>query len=170
MGDISLNIFDDRLEIHNIGRLYGGLTIDQLSKTHPSRRRNEKIAQVFYVRELIDRWGSGTQRILEWCKQEGLPTPEFAETDGFVVRFFFKQSIAPAKIPNEIINDLNLREKEILEIITKAEEGISSKDILNKIANPPSSRTIQYDLTKLKSLNLINCKGKGRRTIWIIKR
>lgn len=46
-GDIGLFIFNDFLEIHNPGHLYGGLTIKQLTHCHPSRRRNEKIAQVF---------------------------------------------------------------------------------------------------------------------------
>jgi ATP-dependent DNA helicase RecG len=47
-GDISLIIFNEYLEIHNIGHLYGDLTVEQLSHKHPSRRRNERIAQVFF--------------------------------------------------------------------------------------------------------------------------
>ncbi len=57
---VGLAIFDDRLEVWSWGRLPGDLTPEKLRIDHPSVRRNELIAEVFYRRGHIERWGRGT--------------------------------------------------------------------------------------------------------------
>lgn len=173
-GDISLIIFNDRLEIHNIGHLYGDLTIEQLSQSHPSRRRNEKIAQVFYTRGLIDRWGGGTRRILRLCREKNLAAPQFAEvTDGFLVQFFFKESIGPyPKTTSLVVNngpllDIPQRELHILQILA-AENHLPSKKIADRLNTTVASRTIRDNLAHLKSIGLIDFTGVGRGTKWFL--
>jgi len=166
-GDISLLIFNNKLEIHNIGHLYGGLSIEQLSQKHPSRRRNERIAQVFFTRKLIDRWGGGTSRILRLCAEHGLPTPIFAEeTDGFVVRFFFKEPIGSN---NPVKHNLHLkeRENEVLQILAK-HKAMSLRMILEQLENPPASRTLGDDLANLKHLGLVDSNGIGKGAKWFL--
>ena len=51
---------------------------------HASRLRNPIIAQVFYLRGMIERWGRGTQKIVELCVKAGHPEPEFGEQAGSV--------------------------------------------------------------------------------------
>lgn len=170
-GDISLIIFNDYLEIHNVGHLYGGLTIDQLSHKHPSRRRNERIAQVFFARKLIDRWGGGTGRILRLCAEQSLPTPSFSEeTDGFVVRFFFKEPIGSTTyklVAPTSSMPLNNREMEILQILVKGDH-LSLREIVGRLKSPPASRTVGDNLAHLKEINLIDSDGKGRGAKWFI--
>jgi ATP-dependent DNA helicase RecG len=43
------------------------------------------IAEVFYRRELIERWGSGTQKIVELCLRAGHSGRDFLENGGAVV-------------------------------------------------------------------------------------
>lgn len=173
-GDISLIIFNDRLELHNIGHLYGELTIEQLSQKHPSRRRNEKIAQVFYTRGLIDRWGGGTRRILRLCREKNLPVPQFSEaTDGFLVQFFFKEPIGPyqkenaVETNNNLIMDLPARETQILQILA-AEDNLSLKKIADRLNATVASRTIRDNLAHLKSLGLVDVIGIGRGAKWFL--
>jgi ATP-dependent DNA helicase RecG len=45
---------------------------------------------VFYLRGLIERWGRGTQKIVELCVQAGHPEPEFEERTGEVVVRFIR--------------------------------------------------------------------------------
>ncbi|TDI48237.1 MAG: hypothetical protein E2P02_01425 [Acidobacteria bacterium] len=53
---------------------------EDLRREHPSRLRNPLIADVFYRRGLIGRWGCGTQKIVELCVRAGHPEPEFGGT------------------------------------------------------------------------------------------
>ncbi|OGT35676.1 MAG: hypothetical protein A3F11_07155 [Gammaproteobacteria bacterium RIFCSPHIGHO2_12_FULL_37_14] len=167
-GDIALMIFNDALEIHNVGHLYGGLTIDQLSVRHPSRRRNERISQVFYGRGLIERWGGGTRRILKLCLDENLPEPAFSEeTDGFLVRFTFKEPIgATLHEPSTLPHGLKEREVEILKILGESAQPLSIREIAQRLQNPPADRTLQDNFMHLKTLGLVTLEGIKRSAKW----
>ncbi len=85
---ISLAIFDDRLELWNEGGLPFGLEPEALKVEHASRPRNLLIADVFFRRGLIERWGRGTQVIVEECQRAGCPEPNYSLKGGcFVVTF-----------------------------------------------------------------------------------
>ena len=170
-GDISIIIFNDYLEIHNVGHLYGGLTVEQLSQRHPSRRRNERIAQIFFARGLIDRWGGGTRRIFRLCAEQELPTPIFAEDcDGFLVKFIFKEPIGSQKnvVQEKIAIELTLRQRQLLDILTD-HRRLTFKQIIGFLKNPSSERTIRNDLSELRKKELIVSEGFGRAAIWYIK-
>lgn len=169
-GDIAILIFNNFLEIHNVGHLYGGLTVEQLSQRHPSRRRNERIAQVFFARKLIDRWGGGTRRILKLCADVGLPKPEFAEeSDGFAIRFFFKEPIGPVAIKKEAFPayNLNERQNEILQVLATT-DSLPLRGILERLTDPPAARTVGDDLADLKLKGLVDSEGMGRGAKWYL--
>jgi ATP-dependent DNA helicase RecG len=101
--DSSLAIFDDRLELWNSGSLLKRLTIEDLRHTHESVLRNRLIANVFYVRGLIEKWGIGTNKMIDLCRQEGIPEPEFmARSGGLAVIFKFKEPVGTT--PRSIVN------------------------------------------------------------------
>ncbi|RLB79092.1 MAG: hypothetical protein DRH15_09425 [Deltaproteobacteria bacterium] len=113
-GAVSLAIFDDRLEIWSDGTLPFGLKPEDLKRDHASRPRNPIIAQVFYLRGMIERWGRGTQKIVELCVKAGHPEPEFGEQAGSVwVRFLPSGYIAP----HRVAHDLTERQREILQTL-----------------------------------------------------
>ncbi|MHB8767287.1 MAG: ATP-binding protein [Deferrisomatales bacterium] len=58
-GAVSLALYDDRLEIWSDGTLPFGLRPEDLKRDHASRPRNPLIAEVFYRRGLVERWGRG---------------------------------------------------------------------------------------------------------------
>ena len=139
------------MEIHNIGHLYGGLTIEQLSSKHPSRRRNERIAQVFHARKLIDRFGV--------CAEQNLPTPIFSEdNDGFLVKFFFKNSIGPHKESTFIAPELTERQRKILKCLGTY-GALTTKELHGKLTNPPSERWLRDELNGLSLLGLVLSEG-----------
>jgi ATP-dependent DNA helicase RecG len=53
-----------------------GSGVEDLKQDHASRPRNPLIAKAFYMRGLVERWGRGTQRIVELCVGAGHPEPE----------------------------------------------------------------------------------------------
>ncbi|MFA5141245.1 MAG: ATP-binding protein [Elusimicrobiota bacterium] len=85
---VSLAVFDDRVEVWSPGTLPAGITPELLSQEHPSVQRNPIIAEVFHRAGLIEKWGRGTNRVIEQCRQHGIPPPKFLEAAGAtVVRF-----------------------------------------------------------------------------------
>jgi ATP-dependent DNA helicase RecG len=87
-GAISLAIFDDRVEVWSAGTYPTGITPDKLSKSHQSVQRNPIIADIFHRAGLIEKWGRGTNRVIEMCQQAGIATPKFEEITGAAVVTF----------------------------------------------------------------------------------
>ena len=84
--DIQIKIFEDHLRVWNPGRLPFDMPMSLLmDPDHSSRPRNRIIAQVFYDMKLIERYGSGIDRIAAACRDNGNALPEWKEEpDGFV--------------------------------------------------------------------------------------
>ena len=78
-GAVSLAIFDNRVEIWSAGTYPAGITPEMLTRDHPSVQRNPIIADVFYRAGLIERWGRGTNRVIEMCRTANVRPPEFQE-------------------------------------------------------------------------------------------
>jgi len=163
---VSLAIYDDRLEIWSDGTLPFGLKPEDLKREHSSRPRNPLIANVFYLRGVIERWGRGTQRIVELCVKAGHPEPEFGEQAGSVwVRFLPSGYIAP----HRVAHDLTDRQREILHILSKR-QSLPLREIRAAMDSPPSDRRLREELLHLKKLNLVTSSGHGRGASWALRR
>ena len=87
--DIQIKIFENILQVWSPGFLPYNVTVeDLLNPQHASKPRNKLIAQVFYDIGLIERYGSGIDRILEACQNAGLSQPVLENfSGGFRVKF-----------------------------------------------------------------------------------
>ena len=65
---------------------------EKLAQSHESKPWNPIIAGVFYRAGIIERWGTGTLNILDWCAENGNPAPAWAEQAGSVVLTFVPQT------------------------------------------------------------------------------
>ncbi|GMV94367.1 MAG: ATP-dependent DNA helicase RecG [Candidatus Hydrogenedentota bacterium] len=83
-GAVAVAMYDDHLEITNPGALHFGITPEKLKVPHESKPWNPIIANVFYRAGIIERWGSGTLNIIDWCTENGNPAPEWQEQAGSV--------------------------------------------------------------------------------------
>ena len=161
-GAISLAIYDDRLEIWSDGTLPFGLKVQDLKTDHTSRPRNPLIADAFFRRGFVERWGRGTQLIVELCVQAGHPEPEFVEQAGAVgVRFLPSGYTAPLRVAY----DLTPRQREIMQILASTPD-VPLGYIHGQLEDPPAERTLQDDLSHLKRLGLIRLQGRGRGAIY----
>jgi len=153
------SIYDDRLEVWSWGRLPGDLTPEELRVDHPSIRRNDLIAEVFYRRGYIEKWGRGTQKILEACRKAGQREPEFIERAGEVgVRFWTAVGEAPGAA-----EELTPRQREVLSTVAAlGEAGV--EEIRLRMKNPPSPRMVQRVLGVLVEAGWLSRAGKGRST------
>ncbi len=87
-GAVSLAIFDDRVEVWSAGTYPRGITPAALSRSHLSVLRNPLIADVFFRAGLIERWGRGTNRVIEMCRAADVAVPVFEEITGAAVVTF----------------------------------------------------------------------------------
>ena len=164
-GAVNVAIFDDRLEVISTGLLPAGIMVADLKRSHISRPRNPLIAEVFYRRGLIEQWGRGTQKIVDWCVAAGQPEPEFEEQAGAVMVRFRPSGYSP---PLRVSHDLTDRQRQILLILSNGERW-RVRDILEKLPDRPASRTLRDDLQLLKKVGMVESGGRSVAARWWLK-
>ncbi|MFH2026693.1 MAG: RNA-binding domain-containing protein [bacterium] len=130
--DITIGIFDDRIEISNPGTLPEPLTPEDLKRKHKSIPRNPLVANEFFLIRNIEQWGEGTNKIVKWCLEHGLREPDFEEiAGGFLVRFYAPDDILSLIPESGKINleelGLNKRQIKALEIMVNKREKFTIK-------------------------------------------
>ena len=78
---------------------------------------------MFYQRGWIEKWGTGTTRMVEYCRKNNTPEPEFSESSGgFSVVFPFKEPMdTGSTIQHSSYNaHLTPRQEEIVSILKNA--------------------------------------------------
>lgn len=122
---IRVAIFDDRIEIDNPGLLRFGLTIPDI-KQGISKLRNRIIGRIFHTIGLIERWGSGIQRIMSFCYEGGYPEPKFEEiATHFKVTIFTNQ-----RKTTPLLGSTN---QNIIDLLKQHSEGLSTSRIAEQI-------------------------------------
>ena len=150
--NIEVRIYDDKLVIRSPGFLPYGITLEELYKPHSSTLRNKGLAEVLYDTELIERWGSGIEKIRQHCLDGNLPEPIFEEYQGFQV--VFRKEI----YDEEYLSSLNLNERQIKAVMyVKENKQITNKEY-QEICNT-SARTSSRDLADMVSKGIFEQKG-----------
>ncbi len=143
---VYVSIGSDYIVIKNPGRLEG-LTIADLARYHSSVIKNPNIAKVFYLCKYIETWGSGTVKIYEAMRQNGLKDPQFTMDSMFSVRLSMQGQ------------KLNERQKFILATI-QAGKPLKPTDVAKKY-NVSITATVG-DFAHLVHLGIIQKSGRGR--------
>ena len=86
---VQIAIFKNRVEVRNPGKLYGGLTIEDLHRGNVSKRRNPLIADLFRRIEMVESWGRGMTLI-----HQNAPAVEFRQVAGLFIASFARPSFA----------------------------------------------------------------------------
>lgn len=161
-GSVGVAVYDDRLEILSTGRLRFGLRPEHLGEPHPSLPWNPVIAEVFYRRGLIERWGRGTLKIRELAQRAGLTRPEFEErASEVVVRFFPSGYIPPARVSY----DLTDLQRALLVLLADYGPSSSTK-LAERLEGRYSDRHLRSNLNQLADLGLVEKKGTTRGVVW----
>lgn len=158
--EIQIKIYDDRLWIWNPGKLPKQLTIESLKTEHSSFPKNPLIASVFYYAGFIERWGSGTKRMIDLCKVQGLPEPEFKEEFGGISVYFRKDIYT-----EEYLRKLGLNERQIKAVMYVKEKKSINLSSFKTIVFEVSEKTLYRDLQELVSKGILKELGekKGRK-------
>ncbi len=161
--NIEVRIYDDKLIIRSPGFLPYGITLEELYKPHSSTLRNKGLAEVLYDTELIERWGSGIEKIQQHCLDAGLSEPTFEEYQGFQV--VFRKYV----YDEEYLRSLNLNERQIKAVMYVKEKGQITNTEYQEIC-ATSKRTASRDLLDLVSSGIFEQIGTtGAGTAYIRK-
>jgi len=162
--DIQIKIFDDSIHIWNPGGLPFDLTIDDLlDPAHSSKPRNKLIAQVFYDMALIERYGSGIQRMIADCVKAGLPEPDFEEKFGGFTITFNKDILTEKNL-----KELGLNERQIKAVTYVKENGKITNKKYREITGI-SDEGARIDLKGLLEKEILVSRGKGRNVHYILE-
>lgn len=175
-------IYDDRIEVLSPGMLYGGLDLETV-KMGKSRCRNSAIAEAFHYMHIVEAWGTGIPRIINKCKEYGLPVPVFEEFgDGFKVTMYRKIGNASEKASNDGQKVGNASEKVSNDgrkvsnafddyVFLLNEAGITNKYIINVKKVFDAYGSVKFfgqinvmeclDCSKSKATNVMNAMKKA---------
>ena len=91
-GSIAIAIYDDRVEIENPGSFPIGWDLEKIKSQHGSKPQNPLIADVLYMRKILESWGRGISLIMNECQKANLPEPEY-QIDTDEVKLIFRYRI-----------------------------------------------------------------------------
>lgn len=170
-GMIQVSVFDDRLEVSSPGVLCRGLTLKDALKGR-SKPRNKVIAEVFSRMGIIEKWGTGLQRIVDLAKQEGLKEPVFENNDSFfrVILYRGKEETAPKTIQTtDQTTDQTVQttEQKIMNAIAE-KPMITRKELAEKTGLSESG--VKWQLDKLKKEQKILRVGGTFGGHWVVKK
>jgi ATP-dependent DNA helicase RecG len=156
-GNVQIRIFDDRVEIWSPGLLPKEVDISEIYKQARSVPRNKLIIRIFHEINLIENWGTGFQRMLKLCRENGNPDPEFSNRAGaFVASFKKRKENVPENVPE---NRASLICK-----LMKKDSTISALELAKKIG--ANEKTIKRAIDKLKREGIIRRIGPDKGGHW----
>lgn len=149
--DSIVKVYDTKIEFYNPGRLPDSITLeDLLTNNYRSTPRNKLIADFCKTSGLIEKYGSGIRRIVNYFVESKLPKPEFKNiSEGFMVTVYLNSET------NIIINE---------------PENVTENDAVNVAENVTENRRIRIlnlikDNNTISTTNIANLLGVARRTI-----
>jgi predicted HTH transcriptional regulator len=158
---VQVMVFSDRFEVWNSGSLPPELGLEDLKKPHTSYPANPLLANALYFADFIQKTGSGTLEMIEQCRAQNTPEPEFV-----LIRNVEFRTILPRDILTmSSLENKGLNERQIKAVLLIKEKGQISLADLQKIHKEITRKTLYRDLQSLAEKGVIKAQGdrKGRK-------
>lgn len=167
-GDIFLNLYPDRLEVHNPGLLPLGVTPGNI--LHASVKRNEHLARVFYDLQLMEREGSGYDRMYEVLVSTGRCVPEVAEGNDRVAVTIRKRILDDHIVDfmGKADETLNLTQKERITLGVLAQHKAITATDLCDILELENAAVLKPWLQRLLDWEVVRTKGRTKGTEYFV--
>ena len=162
-GEIQVRVYGDRVEIWSPGGLPDGISLEDLRREgHASRPRNPLLAQAFYAGP-VERWGTGTLRMIRSCTGCDLPEPQFTFEYGGIKVAFRKDPYAAEKLQT-----LGLNDRQVQAMVHLKAAGSLHNKLFQEITGA-SKRTASRDMEDLLKRGLLQRVGHtGRGTKYVL--
>ena len=167
-GDIFINLYHDRLEVHSPGRLPLGVTPSNIISK--SIQRNQHLSKIFHDLKLIEKEGSGYDKVFEIQLFNGKPEPLVEEGNDRVIVTLKKQIISKevVRLMSKVNDEFNLNQKEIIALGLIAQSSVLSSLILKNKLCIRNEDSLKYWTKKLIKNEIILSKGKTKATEYYI--
>lgn len=167
-GDIFINLYHDRLEVHSPGRLPLGVTPSNIISK--SVQRNQHLSKIFHDLKLIEKEGSGYDKVFEIQLFNGKPEPVVEEWDDRVIVTLKKQIISKevVRLMSNVNDEFNLNQKEIITLGLIAQSGVLSAINLSSKLSLRNKDSIKYWLGNLLKNDIVLSKGKTKATEYYV--
>ena len=166
-----MGIYDDIVNFVSPGGLPNSITIEDALNGR-SEARNRILAKIFKELRLIEQWGTGLNRIIESCKEQGLNPPKIEEkNDFFDIELYRPKQESPLisiDNPSDAVgkpSDCNDQERTVIKYILE-QGSIKSKEVEN-LLNIKESRKREL-LRIMVDKSLVVKEGKGRSTYYTL--
>ena len=168
--NVTLAIYDDRVEISNPGCLPPEIPVEKIKEPHKSYPRNKLIAQVLYLTAYLERWGTGVERILQKCIEYDVPEPEWTASEYDVSITFWRKSRKRLDECNdkngENSGENKLTERQLLIYEILKVNGENTAKSLARILSM-SQRTVEREISFLRRQGFIDKDGT-KSGVWRI--
>ena len=159
-GRVMIRVYDDRMVVSNPGGLPPGITIyGLLQEEHDSLPRNPILAQVCYYAKLVEQWGSGTIRMRNACRKQGLPDPAFVS-----ISTNFSVTLRKDSLSDETLRQqgMNLRQIQAVHYV-RQNGSISTGELITLTGS--ARRTAARDLEQLVAEGIFEASTQSGRTV-----
>jgi ATP-dependent DNA helicase RecG len=167
-GDIFLNLHPDRLEVVNPGPLPMGVTPQNV--LHTTVRRNEHLARLFHDLKLMEREGSGFDKIFEVLLTQGRPAPELIEQHDRVQVTVYRRILKPEVIDFIAKADqtYQLTQRERITLGSLAQhDALTARELATKL-ELPTPDALQPWLKRLLDWQLVQSAGRTQATRYFV--
>lgn len=144
---IQILMFEDRMEIHNPGGIYGRLRTDQLGKMQPDTR-NPVLAAALEVLGITENRYSGIPTIRRAFAEYGMRAPDFTSERGHFVVTFYKEA-------QRITNILQDSTASVCDLLAFCKTPRTRKEICDYLGLSSMSYAIQIYIMPLVEQGLI---------------
>jgi ATP-dependent DNA helicase RecG len=167
-GDIFINLYPDRLEMVNPGLLPLGVTPQNI--LHTTVRRNEILARLFHDLKLMEREGSGFDKMYEVLLSQGLPAPELIESHDRVQVAIRRRILKPEVIDFLAKADetFHLQQREWIALGLLAQhDSLTARELIAmlELASPDVLRPW---LARLLDWEVVKSAGRTRATRYFV--
>ncbi len=161
-GDIFINIYPDRIEVINPGALPLGVTPQNI--LHKTVKRNEHFANLCYALQMMEREGSGYDKMYEVLLSNGKQIPKVEEGDDYVKAIVERRIISQEaiKVIRCALQMTELRQKQIICLGLIAQHESVSATSLIKLLNLKNRDELSPWLDKLVDYGIVETSGKNR--------
>ena len=167
-GDVFLSLYPDRLEVTNPGPLPLGVTPQNI--LHTTVRRNEHLARLFHDLKLMEREGSGFDKIFEVLLSQGRPAPELNEMHDRVQVTVRRRILKPEVIDFIAKADqtyqLTQRERIALSLLAQ-HEALTARELADAL-ELPSVDALQPWLKRPLQWQLVQSAGRTQATRYFV--
>lgn len=161
-GDIFINIHPDRIEVVNPGALPLGVTPQNI--LHKTVKRNEHFANLCYALQMMEREGSGYDKMYEVLLSNGKQIPKVEEGDDYVKAIVGRRIISQEaiKVIRYALQVAELRQKQIICLgLIALHESISAANLI-KLLNLKNRDELSPWLDKLVDDGIVETSGRKK--------